>query len=48
MQGPISFADETFFVFLTHVREQFVVPKGAFTTERAHRMNFDVDALRFL
>ena len=51
MQCPISFADETFFVFfvfLTHVVVQFVVPSGAFTTELAHRMNLDVEAFPFL
>jgi len=48
MQDPISFADETFFMFLTHVRVQFVIPKGAFTAELAHRVNFDLNASRFL
>jgi len=48
MQDPISFADETFFMFLTHVREQFVIPEGTFMAELAHRVNFDLDAFRFL
>jgi len=44
MQGSVSFADKTFFVFFAHVREQFVVTGATFPTELAHRMNFDVDA----
>jgi hypothetical protein len=45
MQNPISFADETFFMFLPHVRVQFVVTEGTFPTKLAHRMNFDVECL---
>ena len=48
IQGPISFADETFFVFLTHVAVQFIVPSGAFTTELAHWMNLDVEVFLLL
>ena len=47
MQGPILSADETFFVFLTHVREQFVIPKSTITAELAHWVNFDVNTFRF-
>jgi len=49
MQGSVSFADETFFMFLTHMGEQFVIPEGTFTAELAHRVSFDVNnAFRFL
>jgi hypothetical protein len=48
MQSPISFADETFLVFFTHVVVQFVVPSGAFTTELAHRVNLDVEVFQSL
>ena len=47
MQDPILFADETFFMFLTHVRVQFVIPEGAFAAELAHWVNFDLNAFRF-
>lgn len=47
MQGPVSFADETLFMFLPHVRKQFVVTKKTFPTELAHRMDFEVEAFRF-
>jgi hypothetical protein len=48
MQGPVSFADETFFMFLPHMGEQFIVAKVTFPTKLAHRMSFDVGAFRFL
>ena len=48
IQGPIFFADETFFMFLTHVAVQFVVPSRTFTTELAHWMNLDVEVFLFL
>jgi hypothetical protein len=48
IQGPVLFADEAFFMFLTHVVVQFVVPSGAFTTELAHRVNLDVEVFLLL
>lgn len=48
MQVSTSLADETFFVFLTHVLEQFIVAEGAFATEVTHRVGFNVDSFRFL
>jgi hypothetical protein len=43
MQSPVLFADETFFVVLSHVCVQFVVVNETFPTKLTHWMSFDVN-----